>query len=104
LLGFIGFQKSEELFFTDSGLFASSGIPKWVPLELMSVIFIAQGMNIIFETSDPNTYHSMEGSSENEETEELQFDLDDYEDEVPYHDHAEIQEEEEALGNEDLPQ
>jgi hypothetical protein len=45
----------------------------------------------------------MEGS-DNEEREELQFDIDDYEDKFPNHDHAEIQEEEEALDNEYLPQ
>jgi hypothetical protein len=41
LLGFVGFQKSKELFANEIGLFLSSGIPKWVPLKLMSVIFVA---------------------------------------------------------------
>jgi hypothetical protein len=59
-------------------------------------------MKIMSETSDPNTYQPMEGP-DNEETEELQFDLDEYEDKVPNHDHAVIQEKEEALDNEDLP-
>jgi hypothetical protein len=48
-------------------------------------------IKIISETSDPHNYQPMEGC-DNEETEELQFDLDGYEDEVPNHDHAEIQE------------
>jgi hypothetical protein len=60
-------------------------------------------MIIIYETSYPHTYQPVEGS-DNEETEELQFYLDDYEDEVPNHDQAENQEGEEASENEDLPQ
>jgi hypothetical protein len=40
LLGFVGFQISQELFVTKSGVFVSSGIPKYLPLELMSVIFL----------------------------------------------------------------
>jgi hypothetical protein len=35
LLGFVGFQKSEQLHVTERGLFLSSGILKWMPLELM---------------------------------------------------------------------
>jgi hypothetical protein len=65
---------------------------------------LEEKIKIISERSDPNTFQPME-RSDNEETEELQFDLDYYENEVPNQDHAEIQEEEEeALHNEDLPQ
>jgi hypothetical protein len=35
LLGFIGFQKCEHLHATERGLFLSSGIPRWMPLELI---------------------------------------------------------------------
>jgi hypothetical protein len=35
LLGFVGFQKSEQLHATECGLFLSSGILRWTPLELM---------------------------------------------------------------------
>jgi hypothetical protein len=35
LLGFIGFQKSEQLHATERGLFLSSDILRWMPLELM---------------------------------------------------------------------
>jgi hypothetical protein len=40
LLGFIGFQKSKKLHATESGLFVSSGIPRWMPLELTRATFI----------------------------------------------------------------
>jgi hypothetical protein len=39
LLVFFGFQKSKQLHATESGLFLSSGIPKWMPLEMMRVAF-----------------------------------------------------------------
>jgi hypothetical protein len=35
LLGFIGFQKSEQLHATECRLFLSSGVLRWMPLELM---------------------------------------------------------------------
>jgi hypothetical protein len=60
-------------------------------------------MKIISKILDQNTSEHMEGS-DNEETKELQFDLDDYKAEVPNHDHALIQEKEEAWENEDLTQ
>jgi hypothetical protein len=40
LLGFVGFQKSKQLHATESGLFLSSGIPRWMPLELMRETFM----------------------------------------------------------------
>jgi hypothetical protein len=38
VLGFIGFQKSYQLPATESGLFLSSGIPRWMPLEMKRVL------------------------------------------------------------------
>jgi hypothetical protein len=35
LLGFVGFHKSEQLYATERGLFLSTGILSWMPLELM---------------------------------------------------------------------
>jgi hypothetical protein len=40
LLGFVGFQKSKNLFATEGGLFLFSGIHKRMPLQLMRVFFI----------------------------------------------------------------
>jgi hypothetical protein len=40
LLGFVEFKKIKKLHATESGLFLSSGIAIWVPLELMSVTFV----------------------------------------------------------------
>jgi hypothetical protein len=40
LLGFVGFHKRKQLLTTEGGSFLSLGIHKWMPLELMRVIFI----------------------------------------------------------------
>jgi hypothetical protein len=40
LLVLVGFQKSKKLHAIESGLFLSSGITRWMPLELIRVTFI----------------------------------------------------------------
>jgi hypothetical protein len=67
LLGFIGFQKSRKFLATESGLFLSSGIHKWMNLELMRVIFLTllkgSGFRVVYYTSTSNFVESMENET-----------------------------------------